>query len=96
MWSRVVNTFDFERAMKLARGSYQKDILFGRESMSGSTLRGRASKWSNKYRTSRFSLLNRLQKHGIKTELVKGENGQIILVIGDTREGMMNIESESC
>ena len=46
-----------------AQGAYQRDLLAGRESWSGSTLRGSAAKWGARYAESRRGLLERIEKH---------------------------------
>jgi hypothetical protein len=43
------------------RGSYQEDLLSGRENWSGSSLKGDAKKYSVRYARSRDSLLERMQ-----------------------------------
>jgi hypothetical protein len=48
-------------ALKLAKGSYQRNIILGIESLSGSTIRGTARDWKGKYFQSRDSLLRRLR-----------------------------------
>ncbi|MEE8628156.1 MULTISPECIES: hypothetical protein [Methylobacterium] len=50
-------------ALECARGSYQRDLLVGGHSWSGSTLTGRAARYGSKYRTSREELLARLEAH---------------------------------
>lgn len=47
-------------ALELARGCYQRSLLLGRASWSGSGIRGRASKWSSHYASSRYALIGRL------------------------------------
>lgn len=54
--------------LSCAKGSYQRDLIKGRETWSGSTLRGKALDWSCKYTKSRTSLLNRI----IEESLVRG------------------------
>lgn len=72
-----------ERAIALARGSYQRDLLDGYESLSGSTLRGKASTYSDHYAASRRALLARIAAAGIPCTEVRGRHGKRVLVIGD-------------
>jgi hypothetical protein len=59
-------------ALKCARGRYQRNIILGTESTSGSTLKGKARDWANKYKQSRESLLHRLRTAGILVALDRG------------------------
>jgi hypothetical protein len=43
-----------------ARGCYQRDLLEGRETWSGSSLRGKATKWRLHYKWSRDNLIARV------------------------------------
>jgi len=47
-----------------ARGSYQRDLLHGRETWSGSSLQGAASSYGYHYAVSRRNLLDRIRGLG--------------------------------
>lgn len=72
----------FEKALKLAKGSYQRNILNGYESLSGSTLTGKAQKYSGRYRQSSQNLIKRCQQNGLLVREITGEHNKRILVIG--------------
>lgn len=72
-FSQFDNHKTYWDATQHARGSYQLAILDGVEAISGSTLRGRARKWSSKYKASAWSLLGRLRNAGFTVEVVKGK-----------------------
>lgn len=82
MWTRIENQADLDRALDLAQGTYQRDLLLGRESLSGSTLKGRARSYGGRYQASRDGLLRRMTEAGIPWSEEKGERGRRILVIG--------------
>lgn len=82
MWTEVKDTEELEKALKLAKGHYQRDLLLGLENLSGSTLKGEAKNWAGKYAKSRRNLLSRLTKAGIVWSEKKGNNNRRILVIG--------------
>lgn len=63
-------------ALELARGCYQRDLLTGRVSWSGSGLRGKASKWSASYAGSRYALIDRLARK-FTVERVSAPHGKI-------------------
>lgn len=45
-----------------ARGSYQMDLLCGREAWSGATLRGAARQYGARYASSRSNLMDRIKQ----------------------------------
>lgn len=55
-----------DKALKLCRGSYQRDIILGRQNLSGSDLKGKAKKYGVHYARSKNSLLARLQAHQVE------------------------------
>lgn len=81
-WSEIRNQEDYQRAKKLARGCYQRNLLAGVEAYSGSTLRGKAKKYGMHYRWSRDNLLERLSKAGINWHIKTAQRGRLVLVIG--------------
>jgi len=67
-----------------AKGSYQSDLLDGRENWSGSSLKGKASSFGKHYACSRSNLLDR-----INDTLPRGwwaETDLIALPVGDNGE----------
>lgn len=70
-----------EEALALARGSYQRALILGNETWSGSSLKGRARSWASKYQRSRSALLQRLTDAGVAYLIIR-ENGKIELELG--------------
>ncbi len=69
------------RALAQCRGSYQRNLVHGVESVSGSTLRGKAKHWGLRYQESRCNLLRRLRKAGLAVTERIGEHGRRVLVL---------------
>jgi len=84
-WIDVLDPAALEAALKLARGSYQRDLLRGRENLSGSTLKGKASRSGAHYKRSRDALLDRMTKAGIIWSRQTRAHGRIVLVVGVTQ-----------
>jgi len=72
-----------EAALRIARGTYQKDIVTGREAWSGASLRGAAKLYGSKYKASRLNLLSRIQSAGIPARICVGKNNKLTLELGD-------------
>ena len=82
-WTVALNCDEHDAALACARGSYQRALLQGRESLSGSTLRGKASRYGNKYAESRDNLLRRMTDAGVEwCEHRTLRSGRRVLVIG--------------
>ncbi len=81
-FTKVVDEEAFHQAMKLTKGCYQRNLLRGIESLSGSTLKGKARKYSTRYSISRINLLNRIKNANIIVSECKGKHNSRILVIG--------------
>lgn len=79
-WSKVEASV-LDKALALARGCYQRNVILGREAISGSTLRGKARRYSTRYYLSRRNLFARLVKAGLVVDEERGEHGKRILVI---------------
>lgn len=73
-----------QAALKLARGSYQRALIYGTESWSGSTLRGKAREYGARYAKSRRALIERLMDNDLAF-LVKEANGKIELHFGEPK-----------
>jgi len=82
MWTIVTDSAALDSALKLARGTYQEALLLGRESLSGSTLKGKASRYAGRYRASRDNLLARMSAAGVPWTEIRGDHNKRILVIG--------------
>lgn len=79
-WSEIAPDV-LAAALPLARGSYQRDLLRGVESLSGSTLKGRAREWGARYQAHRTALLARLRAAGFRVSERRAEHGARILVV---------------
>jgi len=64
---------NFARALKCARGDYQRALVWGEPILSG--LRGRAKKWGARYSRSAWNLLRRLDQAGVSYRLEYGPRG---------------------
>ena len=84
LWTVCTSTRIEEKALKLARGSYQRRLVYGHEALSGSTLSTRGQDgWGSKYALSRYRFLKRLEENGIPTgTFCVGRTGRKILLIG--------------
>jgi len=81
-WTEIKSSEAFDKAMSMAKGDYQRALLHGVESLSGSTLKGKASRYGGRYAASRRALLGRMTAAGIPWSERRGEHGKRILVIG--------------
>lgn len=70
-----------EVAMRHAKGSYQRNILRGQESLSGSTLRGKAVLWKGRYQRSCANLLARVASAGVEVSERREARGKRVLVL---------------
>jgi len=82
-YSEIKSQAAYEAAIKLAAGCYQRNLLSGIESISGSTLRGKAGQYRSRYMASAANLLARCRANGIKISEKRGAHGARILVIGE-------------
>jgi len=97
-WVEVLDEGTLEKALDLCKGEYQRRLVLGYESLSGSTLRGLASRWNSRYAESRDNLLHRLRKAGIPVSEKRGPFNRRILVIGSSSQPssqQKEIENES-
>jgi len=95
-WSEINDYEMFEKAMHLAKGTYQKNLLNGLENLSGSTLAGSAKKeYGYKYYVSRKHLLARLSSNKIIWFVKTVEHGARILVIGEPAFHFSNTTEET-
>lgn len=81
-WTKVTDNAAFDKALSLAEGTYQRDLILGRESWSGSTLTSAARKYGGRYANSRAHLLARLKDNGVPCGVERVEHGRRVLVIG--------------
>ena len=78
----INDTAVLDKALDLCRGSYQRDVLLGRESLSGSTLKGKAKSYGGKYKASAASILRKCQQAGLNVREESGLRGKRLVVIG--------------
>lgn len=82
MWTIIKDNNIMEKALSLCKGIYQRNLIYGIENLSGSTLAGKAKYWSSKYRVSRENLLHRLKENDIPVKEIRGDHNKRILVLG--------------
>jgi hypothetical protein len=82
MYSIIKSEEVLTKAMALTRGCYQRNLLLGREALSGSTLRGAAKSYICRYRQSGLNLLARCQSNGLPITEIKGKHNKRIILIG--------------
>ncbi|MFM1756870.1 MAG: hypothetical protein RL621_1852 [Bacteroidota bacterium] len=70
---------DFNKALLLQRGSYQTDIITGYQRVSGSDLKGKASRWKGAYARSKENLFKTFKEAGICAYIVREKNGKLDL-----------------
>lgn len=80
MYTIVRNQKAFEEALKLARGRYQRNLLYGRARLSGTELRGKAKRYGASYWRSRYNFMERLRRARLGRE-ERGDHGKRVLVI---------------
>ncbi|NBU71852.1 MAG: hypothetical protein EBS53_10470 [Bacteroidetes bacterium] len=73
---------DMEKALKLCRGSYQRDIILGHANVSGSDLAGKAREYGARYKNSRNALFTRMENAKINF-CVDTSNKKHTLVFGE-------------
>jgi len=95
-FSQFDNYKTYWDATAYTRGSYQLAILDGTEAISGSTLRGRARKWSSKYKDSAWTLLRRLRNAGFTVEIVKGKFNRHVVSVSRPTDTDRISRSASC
>jgi hypothetical protein len=81
-YAEIRDENEYAKALKLAKGCFQRDLLAGYEALSLATLRGKAAKYTSSYAQSRDNLLSRLRKSNVVFCEVRGKNNKRILVIG--------------
>lgn len=81
-FSEIRDDAVYTAASKLTRGCYQQSILDGSEALSGSTLRGRARDYGDRYKRSAQALLARCQEAGLAVREEIQSHGKRVVVIG--------------
>jgi hypothetical protein len=81
MWTMVDSEDTRRRALKQARGCYQRALIHGTEAISGGTLRGKALSYKRHYMVHAANLLARIRAAGIAVDEVKGPRGKRILYL---------------
>lgn len=76
------------KALRVAKGAYQRALICGQESLSGSTLRGEARRWGAQYARSRDAVLERIQDQTDVSvyEIRRPRGGRRVLVLVDSDE----------
>lgn len=82
MFAVVASPMFLAAALTCARGVYQRNLLYGRETLSGSILRGKAKQYSDLYARSARNLMARINAAGIPCRERRGRYGRRVLVIG--------------
>ena len=82
IFTHVYNQETLNKALKLAKGSYQRGILLGNQRLSGADLRGTAKSYIGKYRQSSLNLIKRCKSNGLNVYEVVGRHNRRELVIG--------------
>jgi len=80
-WTIARNRKVLDIALTQAKGPYQRGLLEGRESLSGSTLQGKARKYKVRYQASRARLLKRVEDVGVSVSEKHDEQGLRILLL---------------
>lgn len=75
-------TTHYDRATTIAKGTYQDDIVTGRESLSGSTLSGKARSYGGRYKASRLALFAALRAAGVEHYVTREKTGKLVLCWG--------------
>ena len=82
-WSEVSPIVRRE-ALALCRGAYQRALVDGSESISGSTLKGKAGQYRSHYHRSAGSLIQRMRHAGLRvTVRVAAKNAKILVIEPD-------------
>jgi hypothetical protein len=81
-FAEIRDPTEYEKALKCARGCYQRNILAGVEALSGSTLSGTARSYGYWYKRSRTNLLQRMSDANVCWAQVKGPHGRKMLILG--------------
>lgn len=64
-----------QQALRLARGSYQRAIVNGQQTLGGSTLRGKMKNYAGRYQASARNVLARIESSGIPHRVERGPRG---------------------
>jgi hypothetical protein len=81
-WTIVTDEKAFKAALKLTKGIYQYGFICGYQNLSCSTLRGKASMYSGRYKQSQQNVLDRMTAAGIPWCEQRGSHNKRLLVIG--------------
>lgn len=71
-----------ELALEQTRGIYQENLILGYEAISGSTLKGTARLYKDRYKKSAQNLIARCRSVGVKIKEIQGKHNKRVLVIG--------------
>ena len=62
-------------ALKLCKGTYQRSLVEGHDTLGQSSLHGKAKQYSGKYHQSALSLLSILRENNVKFDIILGPRG---------------------
>jgi len=82
MYNEVNNKETLDKALKLCRKSstYQQSILLGIHAISGATLKGKAKKYSDRYKKSANSIIQKCQSNGLDVKIeIKKFNKKVVV-----------------
>lgn len=82
-YSIIKSEKEKEKALTLANGCFQENLIYGCEALSLATLRGKARYYGAKYAVSRNNFLRRLTDNGVIWSEQIGAHNKRILVIGE-------------
>jgi len=80
IWSKY-SSVALDKALTVAKGAYQRNLLLGIESLSGSTLKGKARQYGARYAESRRNLLARVRAAGVVVSEERASRNRRILVL---------------
>ncbi len=80
MWTKIEADI-LPDVLALCRGAYQRDLILGRQNLSGSTLMGLARDYTSQYKRSQRNLFQRLGDAGFVVREERGPHNRRVLVV---------------
>jgi hypothetical protein len=91
-WSDVEDDVILRRALRCARGDYQRALIYGDEATSGSTLKGKAREYSGRYKASVVGLMSRLERlDGILCYVEKRGQRHVLILRWQTEQDLVDL-----
>lgn len=83
MYNEVNNQETLNKALKLCKKNsvYQQAILLGIHAISGATLKGKAKNYSDRYKKSANSIIQKCQENGLDVKVKVKKFGKRVVVI---------------